>query len=469
MPEIKVIQNKIEKEFSFSENTLISNFLTEHGYYVPHLCGGMGNCKKCQVVLNGERVLACRNYLKEGGTLLLPDKEEISSVSGGNESGILTENLCLCLDIGTTTLALALVSLDEKTIIKTVTSSNPQRVFGADVISRIDYCTKNGAEQLQSVVIEEIQKMIDDLLQSFNIEKVEKMYVAGNTTMLHLFFGVDCASLGVSPYMPKFIEEKVCNAEEINIKKVDKVISLPGISAFVGADIVAGINYVGMAENGYRILLDLGTNAEIVLYSKDKIFCTAAAAGPCFEGANISSGMSATEGAIYSYSSDGTYEVIGKSEAKGLCATGLLDVIKVNVENGEIDESGYLENDPIEISENVSLLGQDIREFQLAKSAIRSAIECLIKKAEIDFSKIEGLFVAGGFSQNLNIENAAYLGLIPQKLKDKFSGINNASLLGTVKYACAEDKDLSFVKKAEYVNLSNDPLFSTLFMEYMMF
>lgn len=469
MPEIKVIQNNVEKKFSFAENTLLSNFLTEKGYYVPHPCGGMGNCKKCQVILNGETVLACKHILTEDATLILPEKEEIISVVGGVESGILTENVCLCLDIGTTTLALALVSLDNSEIIRTITAPNPQRVFGADVISRIDYATKNGTVDLQAVLLNKINELIDELLNSFKLGKVERMFVAGNTTMLHIFYGIDCSSLGVSPYKPVFIEEKKTDASTLNIKKVQEVISLPGISTFVGADIVAGINYIGQIENDYRILLDLGTNAEIALYSKDKILCTAAAAGPCFEGANISYGMSASEGAIYAYFNDGTYKTIGKGESKGLCATGLIDVIKVHVENGDIDESGYLEDDPIIISKNVSLSGQDIREFQLAKSAIRAAIECLMKKADVDFSKIEGLYVAGGFSQSLNVENSAYLGLIPSELKNKFHGINNASLLGTVKYACEENKKLEFLKGAEYVNLSMDSLFSELFMEYMMF
>lgn len=470
MSRLKVIQNNEEQILEFSGSVPLRDFLARHGYFVPQPCGGKGSCKKCEVIVNGETVLACRHIISGDATVILPEKEVISTATGGKESGRLTENVCLCLDIGTTTLVLGLASLDEKCIIRTVTAPNPQRAFGADVISRIDYCTKHGVGALQEVLLQRIRGMIKELLDCFQLAGVERMYVAGNTTMLHLFFGVDCASLGVSPYTPAFLERRCANAADLVIQGVAQVISLPGVSAFVGADIVAGINFVDLpAQDAYRILLDLGTNAEVVLYSKDKILCTSAAAGPCFEGANISCGMSASEGAVYAYSADDGCTVIGGGAAKGVCATGLIDVIAEGVRCGLIDETGYLKEDVLPICDGVSLTRKDIREFQLAKSAIRAAIECLLRRADIGYSDIEGLYVAGGFSAGVNVENAAFLGLIPQKLQGKFRGINNASLLGTMKYACSDGNLCLPLQKAEYVDLSTDALFSQLFMEYMMF
>ncbi len=469
MPILTVTQQRKTENISFEGSVLLSDILAEHGYFVPHPCGGRGTCKKCTVLLNGESVLACRSTLTEDATVLLPDREQISTVTGGEETARLTENVCLCLDIGTTTLALALVSLDEQRMIRTVTAPNPQRSFGADVISRIDHCMKNGVEDLQKVLLNQLHGMASSLLSSFGLTEVDTMYVSGNTTMLHLFFGVDCSPLGVSPYTPVFLETKTVPADSLGFSGIGNIVSLPGISAFVGADIVAGIHYVGKPEENYRILLDLGTNAEIALFSGDKILCTAAAAGPCFEGANISCGMSASEGAICAYSPDGEITVIGGGEAKGLCATGLIDLITEAVRREDIDETGFLEEDPLQVSEKVSLTGQDIREFQLAKSAIRAATECLISRAGITFEQVEGLYVAGGFSAGLNVKNAAYVGLIPEELEAKFKGINNASLLGTVKYACTGAAALPNLYNAEYADLSADPLFSNLFMEHMMF
>lgn len=469
MPILTVTQQGKTEKIPFEESILLSDLLAEHGYFVPHPCGGRGTCKKCTVLLNGESALACRSTLTEDATVLLPDREQIATVTGGEESARLTKNVCLCLDIGTTTLALALVSLDEERIIRTVTAPNPQRVFGADVISRIDQCMKTGAEDLQKVLLSTLSGLVDSLLSDFGLTEIETMYVSGNTTMLHLFFGVDCSSLGVAPYTPVFLKTKEVSGESLGFSAIKTVISLPGISAYVGADIVAGIHYVGLPETNYRILLDLGTNAEIALFNKDQILCTAAAAGPCFEGANISCGMSASEGAICAYSPDGKITVIGGGEAKGLCATGLIDTITEAVRREDIDETGFLEDDPLQITEKVSLTGQDIREFQLAKSAIRAATECLMSRAGITFEQVEGLYVAGGFSAGLNVKNAAYIGLIPEELESKFKGINNASLLGTVKYACTGDATLPNLNHSEYADLSADPLFSNLFMEYMMF
>lgn len=470
MSQLKVIQNNEEQILEFSGSVPLRDFLAQHGYFVPHPCGGKGSCKKCEVIVNGEKVLSCEYVISGNATVILPKREEISTVTGGKESNRLTKNVCFCLDVGTTTLALALVSLDEKCIIRTVTAPNPQRAFGADVISRIDYCTRHGAEELQEALLQRIREMVEELLESYHIIRVDRLYVAGNTTMLHLFFGVDCATLGYSPYTPVFLEEHYAKGLDLGIKGVDKVLSLPGISAFVGADIVAGINYVGLPrENAYCILLDLGTNAEIALYSTDRIICTSAAAGPCFEGANISCGMNASEGAVCAQSMDGACTVIGGGLAKGVCATGLIDVIANGVRREWIDKTGYMEDDALPVCDGISLKDRDIREFQLAKSAIRAAIESLMKYAGIGYPDIEGLYVAGGFSAGINVKNAAFLGLIPEELAGKFHGVNNASLLGTVKYACSSGELRLPLTNAEYIDLSTDALFSELFMEHIRF
>lgn len=470
MPVLTVLQEKNKQEIPFRGERLLSDLLAEGGYTVPHPCGGRGTCKKCMVQLNGTRVLACRTVVTEYATVVLPTREVIASVTGGEQTARLTEHMCLGLDIGTTTLALALVSLDEKAIVRTVTAANPQRTFGADVISRIDYAAKNGISALRRVLLEEVKQMVSSLLSSVGLNSVGCMYVAGNTTMLHLFFGEDCASLGVSPYTPVFLEERKENGSFFTLDCVEEVVSLPGISAFVGADIVAGIGYVGAsAPQKYRILLDLGTNAEIALFGEDILLCTAAAAGPCFEGANISCGMPAREGAVCAYSPQGECSVIGGGDATGICATGLIDVIAEWVRKGEIDETGFLEEDPKGICENVFLTGRDIREFQLAKSAIRAAMECLLQRAGLSFDQVEGLYVAGGFSAGLNIANTAYIGMIPAELSDRVKGINNSSLLGLVKHACSRGDSCPDLTAAQYVDLSADNHFSDLFMEYMMF
>lgn len=470
MTELTVIQSGETHTYAFDAPMRLSDALAAFGYTVPHPCGGRGTCRKCTVLLNGCPVLACRTTLFESAEVILPEKEEIISVTGAEESGEMTGQVCLCLDIGTTTLALALVSLEDQRIIRSITAPNPQRAFGADVISRIDHCSKHGPGELQRVLLEKIQEMISGLLFDFSLSFVDTLYAAGNTTMLHLFFGVDCSSMGVSPYTPAFLEKRSVSGESLGLRGTKTVVSLPGIAAFVGADIVAGIKYVGMPEKGkYSILLDLGTNAEIALLSENQILCTAAAAGPCFEGANISCGMSASPGAVYAVTMDGACTVIGGGEAKGLCATGLIDAITMGVRQELIDETGYIEDESMEICPGVTLTQKDIREFQLAKSAIRAGMECLIRKAGISFADISHLFVAGGFSSGLNVHNAASVGLIPEELKEKFVGVNNASLLGCVRHACKPEECIVPLFRAQYVDLSSDPLFTQLFMEYMMF
>lgn len=489
MYQVTMDNRRIEAE----EGTLLAEFFIRHGILAEHPCGGKGICKKCLVRVNDRAELSCRYRIHSDITVVLPRQGEILSVTGANvceedrqksENGSVNraekedvfgaacadKTVCLVLDIGTTTLALAAVSTEEKKVIRVLTSTNPQRVFGADVISRIGYCREHSVEELQEVLVSEGNRLILQM----GVRNVDKLFVAGNVTMLHTLFGEDCSSLGVAPYQPVFLEGRETTGVELGISGVKRVISLPAISTFVGADVVAGMNYVGLPpREKYNLLVDLGTNAEIVLFSRDIVLCTAAAAGPCFEGANISCGMSATPGAVTKafWQADGTlqFETIGMMVAKGICGTGLIDLIAMLREKRIIDETGYMECEEYSLTEHVALTQDDVRQYQLAKSAVCSAIRCLMEKQKISYDQIGKVYLSGGFSSEINLSNAVKTGLLPKELLDRCETINNSSLLGTIKFAC-EGNDLSgYSEKAEYVDLASDAYFAKLFMENMEF
>ncbi len=451
------------KNFSAAKGDLLSDILIKNGISHEHLCGGKGICRKCVVLVNGREELSCRYTIQSDICVTVPEKGRISSYDEVRENGKITDNMCFVLDIGTTTLALSLVSLDEKKIIKTISRINPQRIFGADVMSRIDYCRNNGIEKLQNVLTQEINSMIDEC----DVSCVQTLFVAGNTTMLHLFFGIDCSSMGVAPYTPAFLESRKVKADKI--RKISEIISLPCIDTFTGADIVAGLNFAEMPSDGkYNLLVDLGTNAEIALFSKNRILCTSAAAGPCFEGAGIACGMSATDGAIFSYAK-GKISTVNNTKSKGICATGLIDIIAELLSDGTIDKAGFMECGEFPVTEDVFLTQDDVQQYLLAKSAVCSGICSLIKTVGIDFECIEKMYISGGLSGRMNIDNAVKTGLIPYKLKDKFIPINNSSLHGTVKFVCDNNDLQRITDNAEYIDLSSDKYFSELFIENVRF
>ena len=397
--------------------------------------------------------------------IVLPERETIVSETGAEASGTVTERSVLALDIGTTTLALALVSPEENRIARVVTRPNPQRAYGADVMSRVGHCMAHGPTGMQLAVISAVNEMRREL----GAPAVEEMYVAGNTAMLHLFFGADCSSLGAAPYTPVFLETKQEPGAGLGLVGIKNVVSLPGAAAFVGADLTAGLNYVGFPPEGkWRLLIDLGTNAEVVLFSRNAALCTAAAAGPCFEGANISCGMSASPGAVCAFDATG-YRTIGDAPAKGVCGTGLVDVIAALLVDGTIDETGYMEDEAFELAPGVSLTQGDVRQYQLAKSAVRSAVETLVRRQGIAFDEIDTLYISGGFSAKINVANAVKTGLLPAELEDRCVAVNNSSLLGTVKYACEKNDLSAYLQHLQYVDLAADPVFSERFIEDMTF
>lgn len=464
---VTLIQGNKTEKLTVNGGEKLSDLLMHNGKDLEHPCAGRGMCKKCSVSVNGRDELSCRYTVNSDVTVILPERTENEVI---HEKKFINGNTCLVLDIGTTTLEMAIVSSYGGRMADSITMPNPQRIFGADVMSRIGYAAENSVDKMQSVLIDAVNEMTEKLLGMYECDAPELMYVSGNTTMLHIFFGEDCSAMGVSPYTPVFLESRKIEARIIGLYNVKTVISLPNISAFVGADIVAGMNFAGMPEeNKYNLLIDLGTNAEIVLYSRNKAICTAAAAGPCFEGASISCGMSASEGAVCRFSFDIGAETIGNAPPAGLCATGLIDVAAELVKHEIIDETGLLADGIYEIAENVVLTQEDVRRLQLAKSAVYSAVLTLLKNEGISYRDIDSAFIAGGFAGKLNIPNAVSLGLLPMELMSKYKVLDNSSLAGTVKYA-AENNDLSeYIKNSQYADLSNDKTFSELFIENMMF
>ncbi len=523
-----------EKSYEARDGERLSALLARFGIAADHPCGGRGTCRKCTVTVNGRAELSCQYILRIGDEITLAPPQAIaaegappglSTPASTNPAGCSAAPAAcdLALDLGTTTLALAAVDRASGRILRVVTANNPQRAFGADVMSRIDYARQNGVAPLQTPLCAEIDRLIAALhgFTTFgenngdftdessttksktpkysetgatfphNAPAFDRLYVAGNTTMLHLLLGVDPTPMGTAPYTPAFLDERRVLAADLGLSGAREVITLPGIAAFVGADLVAGAYHVGRPPEGkYRLLVDLGTNAEILLMSHDATLCTAAAAGPCFEGASISCGMSATPGAICAYESDGTFATIPAPDGtatppRGLCGTGLVDAVAALLDREVIDETGYMEQDMFYLADTVSITQEDIRRYQLAKSAVAAAIDVLLHTAGVDAAAVDRLCIAGGFAAKLSTASAVRTGLLPAALADRCVPVGNASLVGTARAIAARNAsvgraptsrdtalpaDLTAIPAtARYIDLAADPYFSERFMEGMLF
>jgi uncharacterized 2Fe-2S/4Fe-4S cluster protein (DUF4445 family) len=391
----------------------------------------------------------------------------------------------VAIDIGTTSLVFYLVNLITGTIVETKASLNPQAKYGADVISRIQFTTsdKKGLHILQNEIISAINRELIDLVQfaGISVNEIIKIVIAGNTTMLHLLLGADPLSLAMVPFKAQFLDEQILQGKDLKLNCFPEaeIKLLPSISAYVGADIVAGLASIGPSDI-YRnyLFMDIGTNGELALVTGDRIWCCSTAAGPAFEGARISCGMGAVEGAISAFGDEG-YIVIGDEKPAGLCGSGLIDLVAWLFSNGKIDSEGILKSEFEIVPASESLTGQaitinqtDVREVQLAKSAIASGIKILMRQAGRAFDQIDTLFLAGGFGNYINIESAVRIGLIPVEMKERIIPIGNTSATGALAAlkSVRFDEAVNRVRdRAILVELANDEDFTLEFAMNMMF
>lgn len=394
----------------------------------------------------------------------------------------------IAIDIGTTTLGFQLIDLLTGKPRVNHSGLNSQRTFGADVITRIQNGSSGYLEKLNNLIVTDIVKGIENLLEKGSVDKrfIYKVAITGNTTMLHFLLGLNSETLGQYPFTS--ITNSLLNFDFSVIFNTGllecEVVLLPCMDTYVGGDIVAGIlHHIMFETDKISMLIDIGTNGEIVIGNRNSILATATAAGPALEGGNISCGIGCVNGAITSIKfKDGKFEysVLGNGSPIGICGSGIIDIISEGLENGWIDETGHLSkefvNGYISItdgeSNNILFSQKDIREVQLAKSAVRSGIECLIQEYGTDYEEIDRVYLAGGFGSGIAIENAVRIGLIPRQLQGKIIISGNSSLGGAVKYLLDKKSRYSIEKVlnlGKTINLSMNPHFNNLFIENMFF
>ncbi|MDR0635787.1 MAG: ASKHA domain-containing protein [Treponema sp.] len=446
-------------------------------------CGGRHVCGKCKVKLiegqilgdtdNVGDFLACQGIPLSDITVELPDELIIKNEVEGSVAFSPAVRAGVALDIGTTTLSARLIDLNTGAILDTRSELNDQRIFGADVMSRINAARNGKTAELFGLIKRQTQR----ILNSFRVNEIEQLTVSGNTTMLHLFTNTDPSSMGELPFTPVFlVERNIAGAEFSLPARVVKL--LPSIAAFIGSDIVAGLTSLDILH-GYNnaLFIDIGTNGEMALFHDRKLYCCSTAAGPAFEGAEISCGMGSIPGAInkITWSAENSrlsFTTIGDAPPLGLCGCGLIDAIAIMLSTGVIDETGAMDTERFAISEGISLINRDIRQFQLAKSAILSGIKILCKNAGVKLSEVSVVFIAGGLGFFIDQQNAVRAGLLPMVFLDKIKVCGNLSLKGAVQYLTDPGFLMvakAIINKSISLDLAADPAFMDEFAENMLF
>ena len=481
----------------YSPGDTILEAIRRAGIYVTSPCGGNGTCGKCIIRVSDKECLACVTLAQDN------NGQEVHITPEGNLEAIvglsMYENICdiecdrecdgvinrygIAIDIGTTTLAFQLLDMETGCVTTSLSSGNSQRAFGADVITRIAAATRGKLALLNQYILEDIKKGIGRLLAQGGVESGQIAFVAlaGNTTMLHLLQNFSCDTLGVYPFAPVSLDMTRVDFDEFfGLEGFNcPMIILPCVSAFVGADVLAGVLHCGWGSNNIcpepNLLIDLGTNGEMVLFSHEQVLTASTAAGPVFEGGNISMGMGSQPGAIaqVSYSPENcvfSYKTLDNMPPVGICGTGVVDIAAELVRYGLADCSGQMSAESVAIAPGITFTQRDFREVQLAKSAIRSGIEILLEEAGMGYDMVGKVFLAGGFGYKISAANAAVLGIIPPKLKNKVRALGNTALGGVaqVMLSRAREADIQELAAiAKEILLSGHPRFNTLFMTHM--
>jgi len=379
---------------------------------------------------------------------------EIMNVEGGNTAD---SNYMVIVDMGTTTIVAHLVDANTLKTIDAKAIFNSQGIYGREVTRRMISAEKRGDEELQKLLVLDINRLINALTEDKNVslKDITAIVCAGNTAMGHFLLGLPTYNIRRNPYVATSVEPPPLRAAEVGIQINPRglLYSLPGISAWVGSDVTAGILATGMYERDQiSLLVDIGTNGEIVIGNKEWLVAVSASAGPALEGASVACGMRAESGAIervYIENGDIKYSTIGGKQPKGICGSGIIDAVAALLKKRYINRSGNFILNSSECIETIKgvqsfilssingnrgkgifITESDIENVITAKAAIYGAMKILLKRLDLDFSDISKFFIAGAFGNYINIENAIVIGLLPDIDRGKFEFVGNTSIRG---------------------------------------
>jgi uncharacterized 2Fe-2S/4Fe-4S cluster protein (DUF4445 family) len=518
------------KQISIHSGATIIEAAGQAGIILNTVCGGRGTCKKCVVYLepDARKVLACQYRINSDLTVTIPNESRFFEQRIVTE-GIETRSLIqpdiykrylpegstallfgLAVDLGTTTIVARLIDLADGRRLATQAALNPQTRFGDDVVSRIAYA-RTGKEfaELRQAVIDCINDLIEKLCRQAAIDEndIYEMCLVGNTTMSHIFLGLPIAQLGQAPYHAYSLDAHDMPPGKLGIRinPSGNIHTVENIAGFVGSDTtaVALAADIDSAEE-MTLIVDIGTNGEIVLGTKDKLYAASCAAGPALEGARITCGSRAAEGAIEAVvmnENDIDLDIIGDAPPRSICGSGLIDAVAVMLELGIIDSTGRFTNPETSkdklpqtiLSRIVKLDGEpafilapasndndrpvflsqkDIRQMQLAKGAIRTGIILLQKKLDLKGPDIEHVLLAGAFGNYIRKESALRIGLLPAVEVGKIRFIGNAAASGAQMILLSRhcrDKAHELAKQIEYIEIAHEPDFQDVFADSMLF
>jgi len=511
---------------SVPNGTRLLEAATLAGVALASACGGKGTCKKCQVLVgsDGRPVLACQFAVDEDIEVYVPpsstpENHQILSFGTGRSVEVcpaipLTDRTGpvygVACDIGTTTVVAQLLDHRSGRRLATSATINPQSRRGFDVISRIQYgSTDQGLQELQRLIVSCLNGLIADLCGQTRVDcqAIHELCVVGNTTMSHLFLGFPVRQLGQAPYAAFSLDAHDVPPADlgIQINPAGSIHTVENIAGFVGADTtaVAVAVDIGRADK-VTLVLDIGTNGELLLAAGGRVYAASCAAGPAFEGARISQGSRALVGAIEHVavaSTDIEIGVIGNGEPRTICGSGLIDTVAVLLDLGLLDTTGRLARaarmppglagaiaarvldtsgwaafclawDRQGSHPAVALTQADIREAQLAKAAIRAGIEMLLGRAGLGTGDIGQVLLAGAFGTTLRAAGAARIGLLPDVPLDRVKSIGNAACAGAEMILLNKDcrvKAGQLARSIQYVEIARDPAFADAYAAAMAF
>ncbi|UCE50162.1 MAG: DUF4445 domain-containing protein, partial [Phycisphaerales bacterium] len=528
MKHFKVILKPDGKCISIHGGATLIDAAGQAGIILNTVCGGQGTCRKCQVYVepDNRKVLACQYRIESDLTVTIPPgsryfEQRILAEGLDTAHGIspdiyedyLQEScgaiLGLAVDLGTTTVVAKLIDMTTGKSLATEAALNPQRRFGDDVVSRIAYAeTKEKAAELHEAAVDCLNDLTEKLCRGAGAEtdQIYEMCIVGNTTMNHIFLELPTAQLGQAPYEAFSLDAHDLRGADspLKINPVGNIHTVENIAGFVGSDAVAAALATDMGSaKEMTLIVDIGTNGELVLGTKDRIYAASCAAGPAFEGARISQGSRAVDGAIEAVvvnDDDIDLDVIGGVAPRSICGSGLIDAVAVLLELGVIDRRGrFVEKATLSeklppaiasriIEQNgqpafrmtsqqsanaqpVLLTQRDVREMQLAKAAIRAGIRLLQQKIGLDDSGIEQILLAGAFGNYIRTQSALRIGLLPAVEPKRIHFVGNAASSGAgmilVSRDC-RDQAGKLARRIEYVEIAHQPDFHDVFADSLL-